>query len=396
MVGYHGLSVRSRSQRQSAAVLNASQLGTLVAVRSRTLKPSTRLAELTAQLKLVNEELWRIEDDIRLQERNQDFGTCFIELARSVYQRNDERAAIKKKINQLLGSRIVEEKCYGEPSQRDESVRRPPPVTTVRRATVCILTYGNYPEFFQRCLLSVVKHTPAAEIELRLGFNDAPKSFQFALGRLKKDWRAPHVEMLESGIELVTFPSESDLTVRMWNSPTNLYKEPMSRHMYYDVPIETEYVIWLDDDSYVEAGWWPELRKLFDRQIHYIGQRWWVQYLPGQTEMIKSMPWYRGVAFEERDGKQGAHFMTGGFMAVQMERLREVNFPDVDFTWKGDTLKQYGGDTLLGEIARQLGWSQAIHDKGIKVNVDLNDTHPAPRRGGTGRQFGSDIDVVIK
>lgn len=63
-------------------------------------------------LQAVNERLWVIEDDIRDKERAQAFDARFIELARAVYVENDERAAIKKRINVKLGSRIVEEKSY--------------------------------------------------------------------------------------------------------------------------------------------------------------------------------------------------------------------------------------------------------------------------------------------
>jgi hypothetical protein len=65
-----------------------------------------------ANLTRVNESLWVIEDDIRDEERAQRFERKFIELARAVYVTNDERAAIKKRINQALGSTIVEEKSY--------------------------------------------------------------------------------------------------------------------------------------------------------------------------------------------------------------------------------------------------------------------------------------------
>ena len=65
-----------------------------------------------ANLTLVNEKLWVIEDEIRDEERLKRFGEKFIELARAVYFTNDERAAIKKRINTLLGSTIVEEKSY--------------------------------------------------------------------------------------------------------------------------------------------------------------------------------------------------------------------------------------------------------------------------------------------
>jgi hypothetical protein len=65
-----------------------------------------------AALQRVNEALWDIEDKIRDKELAQQFDAPFIELARAVYVTNDERAAVKKRINLALGSRIVEEKSY--------------------------------------------------------------------------------------------------------------------------------------------------------------------------------------------------------------------------------------------------------------------------------------------
>jgi len=63
-------------------------------------------------LQAVNERLWDIEDRIRDKEAHQTFDRDFVELARSVYVCNDERAALKKRINVQLGSRLVEEKSY--------------------------------------------------------------------------------------------------------------------------------------------------------------------------------------------------------------------------------------------------------------------------------------------
>jgi hypothetical protein len=70
-------------------------------------------ADVNALLE-VNERLWVIEDDIREKERAQAFDAEFIRLARAVYVENDERAAIKRRINLKLGSGIVEEKSYAE------------------------------------------------------------------------------------------------------------------------------------------------------------------------------------------------------------------------------------------------------------------------------------------
>ncbi len=70
------------------------------------------LAELEAQLRQVNGDLWTIEDRIRDCERQGDFGPAFVDLARAVYVTNDRRAALKRQINVLSGSELVEEKSY--------------------------------------------------------------------------------------------------------------------------------------------------------------------------------------------------------------------------------------------------------------------------------------------
>jgi hypothetical protein len=62
----------------------------------------------------VNERLWTIEDDIRDKERAKTFDADFVRLARAVYIENDERAAIKRRLNVKLGSSLIEEKSYAE------------------------------------------------------------------------------------------------------------------------------------------------------------------------------------------------------------------------------------------------------------------------------------------
>lgn len=72
----------------------------------------TDIARLRAELKAINERLWEIEDEVRLKEKAGEFDQAFVELARSVYFQNDERARVKKEINLALGSAFVEEKSY--------------------------------------------------------------------------------------------------------------------------------------------------------------------------------------------------------------------------------------------------------------------------------------------
>ena len=88
------------------------ELDLLVSVRDREISMAAGLDDLVADLRLANERLWEIEDAIRVCEKERDFGSRFIELARAVYMTNDQRANLKYRINTLLGSQVVEEKSY--------------------------------------------------------------------------------------------------------------------------------------------------------------------------------------------------------------------------------------------------------------------------------------------
>ena len=75
---------------------------------------NNEITQLQQELQAVNQELWNVEDAIRIKERNQEFDEEFITIARSVYIINDKRCALKKRIDILLGSYITEEKSYEE------------------------------------------------------------------------------------------------------------------------------------------------------------------------------------------------------------------------------------------------------------------------------------------
>ena len=76
--------------------------------------PPSELTRLEEILKALNEKLWDIEDEIRNCEAARDFGSQFIELARSVYRTNDRRTRVKKQIDELFGSTITDEKSYAD------------------------------------------------------------------------------------------------------------------------------------------------------------------------------------------------------------------------------------------------------------------------------------------
>lgn len=107
------LEIKLENMTDAAKLANVRhELDVLAAARDAAISASDDLAYLTGELKRVNLSLWQIEDDIRDCERANDFGESFIDLARAVYKTNDLRAALKRKINELLDSPIFEEKSY--------------------------------------------------------------------------------------------------------------------------------------------------------------------------------------------------------------------------------------------------------------------------------------------
>ena len=107
------LEIKSSRIADAAKLANVrNELELLNAIWSGSHVSTIDIAHERAQLLAINQALWDIEDAIRLKERAQAFDQEFIELARSVYFRNDERAACKRAINLKLGSELVEEKSY--------------------------------------------------------------------------------------------------------------------------------------------------------------------------------------------------------------------------------------------------------------------------------------------
>lgn len=106
------LEIKSDRITQPDKLANVRRELDILGARLAPLLAEPAVEALKAKLRAVNETLWQIEDDIRECERQQDFGETFIALARAVYRTNDRRAALKREIDELVGSEIVEEKSY--------------------------------------------------------------------------------------------------------------------------------------------------------------------------------------------------------------------------------------------------------------------------------------------
>lgn len=107
------LEIKSERIRADTALANINaELVQLLMIAEPVLATQNVVAETKSRLREVNERLWDVEDRLREKETAGDFGPGFIALARSVYKNNDERAALKRKINDVLPCGVVEEKSY--------------------------------------------------------------------------------------------------------------------------------------------------------------------------------------------------------------------------------------------------------------------------------------------
>jgi hypothetical protein len=106
------LEIKAQRLKDVAARANVGRELTLLRAVAAPVLEDTRIASLTNRLRDQNEALWDIEDRIRDKERAGTFDAEFIALARSVYQSNDRRGALKREINLTLASGLIEEKSY--------------------------------------------------------------------------------------------------------------------------------------------------------------------------------------------------------------------------------------------------------------------------------------------
>lgn len=108
------LSIKLRKITDLGKIANVMAEHKILQAHFDELLTTNELHELYIRLYAVNMQLWEVEDSLRELEHRQDFGTTFVELARSVYILNDKRASLKKELNILTNSTLIEEKSYAD------------------------------------------------------------------------------------------------------------------------------------------------------------------------------------------------------------------------------------------------------------------------------------------
>jgi len=215
--------------------------------------------------------------------------------------------------------------------------------------TAFLLVYGDHPLLAEQFFDQWGRH--GCGLPLRVGLN--------ACGAATRQW----VAACESG---------SHGRIGTVESEVNLGKAPMMRQMFQRWPIETEWVVWFDDDSFPFRGdWLTSLQIAMEAQPEAV-----MLGVPAEVSVddrviswIKSASWYRGVPLRhegDRGGRARIEFILGGFWALRAEWIRRLDWPD-------RRLRHFGDDFLLGEAIRQQGGRLGYFRSGVRIDT-------APRR----------------
>lgn len=208
--------------------------------------------------------------------------------------------------------------------------------------TIFALCYGQqYEMLHRRCLDSILASVPAHRMDLRVATN-------------------------ECGLNTLNYLNHLAIGKR-YDSPNNRMKYPVMREMFHDpqAPIETNYVIWFDDDSYVvNPLWLSQLAQTIISNHPHGNRLYGIKFFHklmanpaggvDQTQFFRSGSWYRHKPFRTSQGDPSPngdtiHFVSGGFWALGVDALRECDIPD-------PRLFHNGGDITIGEQVNQGGY----------------------------------------
>ena len=223
--------------------------------------------------------------------------------------------------------------------------------------TVCVLCYGPHHAIAKRCFESIAGKSDPAQFRLRIGLN-----------AVCDETRALAHDMA------ARFPS-----TLIHDSKTNLHKLPMMRRLFHEPPIETEWTIWFDDDSYVRrADWLTSLAVAIEAHppVAMWGKTCFVNIDECIVDFVRSASWYRGVPFPPAENPRETRlfFILGGWWAIRTECVRALDWPD-------PRLIHFHDDFLLCEALRQNGYPYSSFLPGVEIDA-------AERRAPAGTPLG--------
>lgn len=214
--------------------------------------------------------------------------------------------------------------------------------------TVCALFYGPHPDLCRRFLTSLYRFTPVGSFTLRVGLNSA----------------------CAETAELVEAASRQHQNIYVQAESKNIFKSPLMAKLFALRPIETDWVIWFDDDSYpYRNDWLTGLGLKIESQpavdvwgdiFHIVGDKEAVRF-------VQTAAWFRGNPFRqerplgERNERPVFTFATGGFWAAKTTVLQALRWPDARLIHRGE-------DFFFGEALRQNGFTIGQYKSGVRIN----------------------------
>jgi len=226
------------------------------------------------------------------------------------------------------------------------------------RFTIFGLLYGDYPEMHRRFLHAITSTVPRDRMDLRIGSNElGPESLKLVEELVSQNLIRKHYQHVE-----------------------NAKKYPVMREMFYDpeLPIETPYLIWMDDDTFCDrdARWMQILaQKIVATNADMLGPVKHYRLTPGQKAWAAGGSWYTGRPWQDSFGRTQAsgdrvHFPVGAFWAIRTSAMRQANIPDL-------RLGHNGGDVMNGAAVYQ----QGLKIQQFSLRKDVIEWSAVPRRG---------------
>lgn len=230
-------------------------------------------------------------------------------------------------------------------------------MSAIDNFTVCALLYGDFPVLAHRCLSSLPQTEEFKQHTLRVGMNAV------------SDRTAAIVERHGAS--------------QVWRYSENLHKYPVMREMIHGIsPVKTPYLMWFDDDSYLDGvdhdAWFADVDHRM-QTADVLGSLYVIKWQGQQREFVKAQPWYTG---HDPALREQIKFATGGWWTIRTELLYRYDYP-----WS--CLDHCGGDSLLGELCLQQGLRLQAFNHGVKINADGQGRESkATRRGFSQKPIG--------
>lgn len=237
-----------------------------------------------------------------------------------------------------------------------------------RLTTICIYNGEEDSSSFQRLPDRLLATLSVADVELRLALPRSSDGTSYALGRLCPDGRAWQHALLPQGVERFCVERPLELPIVCWCFPGAIAAASAWRWLWCDLPVATDYLVWVEEAASLAADWWQKLSRSFVGGGDVFGSVQWQELSAADAAAVQLQPWYRGLPLPTRFGRAGVWVPAGGWAAFRVSRLRESGVLDSWFPRDGEE-SCVRVAFWLGAIARQLEWRHADKEQEVASSL---------------------------